>query len=157
METASAATSNIGERISAPSYGLANTLATAIFARQSNKENWHLFHDGCKHLLSSFQKSDGSFAEGVIPTDGPGPEHADVAWRTAHCCLLLSMQQGKLKKLIAETKGPMMVARDSDGKKVEGAQTAASAQMPPGGMPAGAQVIKLDLSLIHISEPTRPY
>lgn len=130
LEATKAAMTKMEERVSING-GLSFAFETAVFARQSNKENWQQFHDSYKYLLSSSQKPDGSFASTRFPEIEPDSSRSEE-WRTAHCCLLLSLQQGKLKKLIAETKGPMNITRDSDGKKIDAAQTAAGAQTPGG-------------------------
>ena len=120
LEAMESALANMEERISIYD-GLSFALETAVFARQSNKENWQQFYDSYKYLLSSFQKPDGSFASSRFPEIDPDSTLCEES-RTARCCLLLSMQQGKLKQLIAETKSPKNVARDSDGKIIDATQ-----------------------------------
>ena len=127
----------LGERVSAPRFALPSVLSSAILARQTGDDNWLLHHNAIKYWLASVQSPDGTFHS--IPQERNDASHGE-AWEAAHYCLLLAMQSRKLELLTAKRKTPMMVARNSLGKKSGGAV----ASGPPGGIPAGAKVITLD-------------
>lgn len=135
----------LSDRHLSPSLNLTGALSTAILARQTGSENWLKFHEGAKHWLCSVQRPDGSFQS--IPREQAEALEFESALdnsasQTAHYCLMLAMQTGKLKRLTASAKAPMMVARNSQGEKTEG--TSESQAAMPEGVPAGAKVITLD-------------
>ena len=140
----------LGERYSSPNLAMSGLLSAGILAKQAGKDGWAQFHNETKYWLSSIQRPDGSFQS--IPGTNGSPlaiesNSSDPIWSAAHYCLLLATQSTELKTLVGETKSPMMFARDSSGKKVEGGDETAAAT--PAGMPAGAQMIQLDLGDIE--------
>ena len=135
---------NINERPAAPSVALPGLLATAVLARQTDKQNWIRFYQDTKHWLISLQSPDGRFAR--LPDSGYQPldlesQYNDPAWQAAHYCLLLAMPSGNLKRLTAQEQPPTMMTRNSDGQTTEG-QVAGQAQVPQ--VPEGARMIQLD-------------
>ncbi len=127
------------ERHTSPSHALPGVLSAAILARNAGDDSWLQFYRETKYWLSSVQLPDGSFKT------VPGCESAGEIRDAAYYCLLLSMQSTELKKLIGKRTTPMMVARNSDGEKVEGDDDSSSASVMPAGIPKGAQVFKLEL------------
>ncbi|MFK7767389.1 MAG: hypothetical protein AB8B55_09225 [Mariniblastus sp.] len=127
-----------------PILTVAGVLSTAVLARQTGDDAWAQFHDGTKYWLSSLQVPDGSFQSmpGTM-TNALNAENSNADLETAQYCLLLQMQSGKLKKMTAEIDSPMMVSRNSDGEKVEGADQKTAADIP--GVPAGAKVMSFSM------------
>ena len=103
-----------GQCYASPISTLPGILSTAVLARQTGNDAWAQFHNETKYWLSSLQAPDGSFRDFPMAKsdqDRATYKSANSHWKAAHCCLLLSMQSGNLKKLTAESKSPMMVAR----------------------------------------------